>query len=277
MKRAALLTALALVCACGPKSALDELTGEEKDAFDRATSSHVVVHQAVSLTDELFSFDPTLDPARSANENAGLIQAYISTELNGCGQVTLTNAAVVVQFGQAPGCTLPNGQQVSGTASLGVSKQNATLTVTVNFNNLTVDGKDLTGNATMSTSNGSTFSVQANLAQGSTTINLGGATTQAASATITGTPTGITLDGAATATRSAATTKLTFTTVYWARGDCYPSSGSVKVTKGTTEQTYTFTTETPSTGQVDLALGRKTVKVPLPEYGNCPPNKDGGM
>jgi hypothetical protein len=270
-RRLTVIAAALVLSACGPKSPFDDLSGEEKDAFDRGAGSQIVVHQGISLTDELFSFDPTLDPARTANENAGLIQTYVTGELNGCGSVTLNNASVVIAFGQAPGCTLPNGEQVSGTASLGVSKQNGTITVTVNLNNLTVNGKDLTGNATMSTTNGTTFNVIANFSQGSTTINLGGAASQAIGVTVVGSSTGITLDGDATSTRSATTTKLTFTGVSWKRGDCYPSAGTVKVTKSTTEQTYTFNSDTPTTGNVSLAVGRKTVTVPLPAYGNCPP------
>lgn len=261
--RRALVVAAVLLASCGPKSPFDELTGEEKDAFERGTASHVSIQQALTLSDQLFDFDPTLDVARTANENAGLIQAKASASLNGCGTVSLNNAAVTVNFGQSPGCTLPTGMQVSGVVSIGVSKQAATLSVTVTFNNLTVDGADLTGSAGFSTTNGTSFTVIVNLSSGSNTMN--------ANVTVVGSPGAITLDGTATATRTASTTTLTFTGVVWNQGECYPHSGSVLVKKGRTEQTYTFTSSTPTTGNVDLNTGRKTVQVPLPAYGNCPP------
>jgi hypothetical protein len=253
-----------LAIACGPRGPFDELTGEEKDAFDRGASSHVSVQQAITLSDALFDFDPTLDVTRTPNENASLIQAHATAQLAGCGTVSLNNAAVTVAFGQAPGCTLPTGQQVSGTVSLGVSKQAPTLSVVVTFNSLTVDGADLTGTAAFSTTNNTTFTVVVNLSSGNNTIN--------ANITVVGAPGTITLDGTATATRTAGTTTLAFTNVIWAQGECYPNTGSVKVVKSRTEQTYTFTSSTPDTGNVDLALGRKTVTVPLPAYGDCPPN-----
>jgi predicted small lipoprotein YifL len=254
--------ALALV-SCGPKGPLDQLTGEERDAFERGTTSHVTIQQALTLSDQLFDFDPTLDAARTANENAGLIQAKVTSSLNGCGTVALNNAAVTVNFGQAPGCTLPNGMQVSGVISIGVSKQASTLSVTVTFNNLTLDGSDLTGSAAFSTTNATTFTVVVNLSSGSNTMN--------ANVTVVGSPGTITLDGTATATRTASTTTLTFTSVAWSQGECYPHQGSVLVKKGRTEQTYTFSASTPTTGNVELATGRQTVQVPLPAYGNCPP------
>jgi hypothetical protein len=258
-----LLGLAALATACGPKSPFDQLSGEDKDAFDRGTTAHVSVQQAIDLSDSLFDFDPTLDAARSPTENASLIQAHATAQLGGCGTVSLNNAAVVVAFGQAPGCTLPNGQQVSGTVSLGVSKQAPTLSVMVTFNSLTVDGADLTGTAAFSTTNNTTFTVVVNLSSGSNTIN--------ANITVVGAPGTITLDGTSTATRTAGTTNLTFTSVVWSKGDCYPNSGTVGVKRGRTEQTYAFTASTPTTGNVKLTAASRTVEVPLPAYGNCPP------
>lgn len=263
MNRPALLAALAALAACGPRGPFDELTGEEKDAFERGSTSHVSIQQALDLSDALFDFDPTLDVTRTATENASLIQAHATAQLGGCGTVTLNNAAVVVAFGQAPGCTLPTGQQVSGTVSLGVSKQDPTLSVTVTFNSLTVDGKDLTGTAAFSTTNNTTFTVVVNLSSGSNTIN--------ANITVVGAPGQITLDGTSTATRTAGSTSLTFRSVIWAQGACYPHSGEVQVVRGKTDQTYRFTDSTPTTGNVQLVLTRKTYDVPLPAYGDCPP------
>lgn len=263
MSRPALLATLAALAACGPRSPFDQLTGEERDAFERGSASHVSIQQALDLSDALFDFDPTLDASRTATENASLIQSYATSQLSGCGTVTRNNAAVVVSFGQAPGCTLPTGQQVSGTVSLGVSKQDPTLSVMVTFNSLTVDGKDLTGTAAFSTTNNTTFTVVVNLSSGDNTIN--------ANITVVGAPGQITLDGTATAVRTATNTTLTFTSVVWAQGACYPSSGEVLVVRGKTTQTYRFTASTPTTGNVELVLGRKTVEVPLPAYGDCPP------
>lgn len=255
--------AVSLAAACGPRNPLDELTGEERDAFERGTSSHMVVQQALDVSDTMFDFDPTLDVTRTAAENAGLIQAHATSQLGGCGTVSLNNAAVTVAFGQSPGCTLPSGKVVTGSISLGVSKQNATLSVMVTFSSLAVDGKDLTGTLAFSTTNNTTFDLVANLSSGSTTMN--------AKLTVVGATGSITADGTVTSTRSAGTTTLTFTQVYWKKGDCYPSDGSVKVAKGQVTQTYSFTSSTPTTGMVDLSLGRKSVQVALPAYGSCPP------
>jgi hypothetical protein len=152
---------------------------------------------------------------------------------------------------------------VSGTASFGVSGQNGTITVTVAFFNLVVDGVDLTGSAEFTTTTGNTFTVVFNLmSKGAKVMG---------TLMLSGAPGSMTFNGTVTQTKSpGAATTTTFTSVLWKKGDCYPSSGSVAITRGRVSQTATFSTTTPATGKVDLTVGTKTTTVTLPAYGTCP-------
>ena len=269
MYRFAPLAALAaLSLSCGGRLGLDALTPDERDVFDRGHESHQGVQQALALSDSLFQFDPTLDATKTAAENAAAIQAQATFELNGCGSVTLGGSTVTVSFGAAPGCTLRNGVQASGSASLSVTKATTTTTVALTFTNLVVNGTDLGGTASFGTTNGSTFTVTANLTSkgNSVTANL----------TITGAPGSTTIDGTASSVQAGKTSSLTFTQVVWSQGDCYPKAGSLKVTRGLVNQTITFLATTPATGSATLTWGRTTSTVQLPAYGNCPPASAGG-
>jgi len=51
----------------------------------------------------------------------------------------------------------------------------------------------------------------------------------------------------------------------------------VKYQKGLIVETLTFLSTTPQTGVVTVKVGAKTmISLTLPEYGKCPPAKDGG-
>jgi hypothetical protein len=252
------LAVLAVACGNGGSMSLEP---DEQDVFDRGTDTHASVQQLAGLSDSTFQFDPTLDPGKSAAENARALQSQAMTALNGCGTVTLTNATVTVDF-TSTGCTLKNGSTVSGSASFSVTQTTGMVSVAETFTNLVVNGTDLSGTATFVTTNGSTFTVTASLTTKGNTLS--------ANLTVTGTATDITFDGTTSATRAGAATAATFTAVDWGNGDCYPKSGTLKLTKSVITETMTFTAATASTGKVQVAVGRGMFTQTLPAYGSCP-------
>jgi hypothetical protein len=258
-KRWAFLLLMSFV-GCGLRDGND-LDTEERDAFDRGGDAQLASQAALQISDEMFNFDPTLDVSKSTMENAMAIRAKAAAL--GCGTASLDAAVVLVDFGAAPGCTLMNGTRISGIASFGVSGGNGTLTVTVAFYDLLVDGVDLTGSAEFTTTTGNTFTVTFNLmSKGAKVMG---------TIMVAGAPGSMTLSGTMTQQKgTGAATSITFTSVLWKKGDCYPRSGSVAISRGRVSQTATFSATTPSTGKVEVTVGAKTTTVTLPAYGTCP-------
>jgi hypothetical protein len=246
----------------------DSFTAEERGAYDRGSDSHLTAQHLLGLADSLFSFDPTLDPSKTAEQNAAAIQAQATSQLAGCGKVTLNGTTVVVDFGAPPGCTLASGTKASGSISLAVTAAGASLTVTATFTTLVVNGKDLSGTATFATTNGTAFTVTLSLTSAGTT--------HASNLTVAGAGGSMTVDGTVSAKTGDVTLTLTFTKVVWVAGQCYPSSGTLRVSSGVLTETITFGAATPTTGQVQVTILKKTVTAQLPAYGSCPPKKGAG-
>ena len=246
----------------------ETLTSDEKDASDRGSASVVAFQQLSVIADELFAFDPTIDPGLTDIQNAQAIQARISASLGpmdggiGCGTATRSSATVTVGFAPPPGCILASGVKVSGTVAAAVTKSGTTMTILLTFTSLAVNGQELAGTASFVTSSGSAFTVNANLMSGSTTFSATGLT-------ITGGSTSITINGSASTTQAGATTTLSFGAVTWQKGQCYPSSGTLKIQKGLVTETVTFLSTTPTTGQATMMVGPKKVTVKLPAYDTC--------
>lgn len=247
----------------------DRLSATEQDALDRGNDAHLASQNMLEVMDRLFQFDPTLDTAKTAVQNAMAIQAQASAELATCGMATLSGSTVTVAFGAPPGCTLASGTTASGTISLSVAASAGTITVATTFTSLVVNGKPLDGSLSFSTTNATTFKVTGDLKSGGNTSTL--------DLTVTGSTNSMSLSGTTKATDSASvSTTLTFTQVVLVKRDCYPSSGSVKYEKGALSQTLTFLSTTPKDGKATLRIGLKTYPVKLPAYGKCPPPSDGG-
>ena len=258
---ATVIGACFVLSACGgvPSGSLD---ADEKETFDRSAEGQAALQNAINLADSAFDFDPTIDPTKSAAENAAAVQMHVQTQgqSSSCGTASLQASLVTVSF--ASMCTLPNGVAVSGTFTVAVSKTGNTVTLALTFSNLTVNGTDLSGTATFATTTGSTFTVAAQLTSKGNSVS--------AMLTVTGTSNAVSIDGTTTVTKSGAGTNLTFNNVGWKKGDCYPSSGTLKVGRAALSQTVTFTTTTPSTGKVTVSTGRVTTSATLPAYGSCP-------
>lgn len=251
----------------GPADAGDGFSLEERDLSERGGHSSNATQQLAKLADGMFDFDPTIDPAKTAAENASAIQANTTINLNGCGSATL-NGTTVTLSAPAPGCTLKNGVNVQGTVSLSVTKSGSTTTVTLTLTSVVVNGVSVSGTASFATSNGTTFTVTGDVTSGSTTYTM--------NLTVAGSTGSTTINGTSTAKSGDSTNSMTFTNVVWKVGECYPSSGSLKVTKALVTSTITFDSSTPTTGKVSVTSGRKTQTMQLPAYGNCPPGADGG-
>lgn len=264
-RRFALVVALATLlgppaCSGGDDATVDPM--QEEDAVRQGGDSSSTMLGAVTLADSLFSFDPTLDASLSAEQNAAAIQSNAQMQLSGCGSVTASGTTVTVAFGAPPGCTLTNGTQVSGTVSATVTKAGGTVAVALAFTNVAVDGRTLSGTASFSTSNGTTYAVAADLTSGAQHLT--------AMLTIAATTSNVTIDGTAALVEAGVTTQITFNHVVYVIGDCYPSGGTLTVRIGRVTETVTFSASSATSGVVTVQQGRQTSTKTLPAYGDCP-------
>ncbi len=242
------------LCACGGSGAL---TGDEVTAVSGGHDATLAQQQSLAVADQLFNFDPTLDPTQSASANAAAIQTRAMTTMP-CATVSLSGTTVTVTAA-APGCTGTNGVTFSGTIAATVTSSNGTLTVTLVLTSVVFDGNSTSGTITFATTNGTSFQVTFAMMRNSKSVS-GTLTAVGASGQIT--TSGNVINGS---------TSAVLTNVVWKKGDCYPSSGSIAVTVGKLTTTYTFSATTPSTGTVTTARG---VSAQLPTYGSCPSGGD---
>jgi hypothetical protein len=246
----------------------ETLTMQEIETFEGGADPLVITQHLAVLADSFFAFDPTIDPAVDALNNAQRIQMRMLEQLTGgdgglCGKVSLSGTTVTVDFGT--GCRLLSKINVSGNASARVTANAGTITVLLTFTALKLNGKSLDGTTSFATSTGTSFTVNADLTAAG--LKLG-----ATDFVVRGIPGSIILDsGSMTATKLGVTTTLTFFTVAWKPLECYPNSGSVRIKLGPVVQTFVFDAQTPQTGVVTVKSGMKSVKRSLPAYGNCPP------
>lgn len=222
----------------------------------------VTLQLGVALADSLFDFDATIDPAATAADNAAAIGTNVRANLGGCGSAVVSAMSVSVDFGAAPGCSLATGVAASGTVAVAVSRSAATTVVAVDLSRVTVQGRDLAGTLTFTTTDGRSFMATAT---GGTATGL---------LTVAGGAGTFTVDGTLTVGASTTPTGVTFMAVVWHRGDCYPSGGSVRITHGFLMQTLAFTASTAATGTCERTVVGRTTSYMLPAYGACPP---GGM
>jgi hypothetical protein len=254
LKRSMAVVMCALVAGCG--TGVDD--AGEMDGIRGGHDATLTQQQTLGLADELFDFDPTLDPSKTAEANAMAVATRATSRIP-CAMVTLSGTTVTITA-PAAGCAVANGVTFSGTLAVGITKSGSSLTVTMTFTNFMLSGSAVTGTMTLVTSDGSTFQVAYALTRSGKTVT--------GMLTAVGAPGQISTSG----TMTSGTTTATLTGVVWKKADCYPSAGSISVTQGRVTTSYTFTATTPSTGTVSTGRGRMTQ---LPAYGSCP-NADGG-
>lgn len=242
------------LCGCG---AAGGTTGDEVTALSGGHDATLAQQESLSVADQLFNFDPTLDPTKSASANAAAIQSRAMTTMP-CATVSLSGTTVTVTAA-APGCTGTNGVTFSGTIAATVSESGSTLTVTLVLTNVVFDGNATSGTITLVTTTGTTFQVTFATTRNSKSVS-GMLTAVGATGQIT--TTGSLVNGSTTAA---------LTNVLWKKGDCYPSGGSIAVTVGKITTTYTFSSTTPTTGTVTTGRGSSAQ---LPTYGSCPAGAD---
>jgi hypothetical protein len=275
LKRSLLVASFFVLLACSSSSSSDTTpddggapTPEESASFDDGAAGSTSAHQALVAADSLFDFDPTLDPKATAEANTQAVATFATTNLQGCGSVTVAGTTVTVAFGPPPGCTLKTGIAISGTATATISSGNGTTKVALGFASLVVGGHAVDGTATLTTTDGSKFTAELAIRSGSTSIS--------GTVTVQGSKGAFTVDGPLTVTGGDAGTSGTsvvFTSMHYTLGACYPDGGSMKVTKGLVTETITFDASTPTTGVVTVTTGRRSTTQTLPAYGSCPTSK----
>jgi hypothetical protein len=251
MKRMGLVALCVAVGGCGGTS----LTPAESDSLD-ATVSH---QQSLAISDELFNYDPTLNPAVSAEANAQAIASRAMTTMP-CASVTLSGATVTVTA-PSTGCSVADGVTFSGTVTATVSESGSDLTVVLTFTDFVLSGNAVSGTLTFVTMDGFTLQITCALVRNGKPLS--------GTLTAVGAPGQITTSGALT--HGAAT--VTLTAVVWQKGQCYPGAGTISLQEGKVTTVYTFDSATATTGVLTDERG-KTVQ--LPAYGSCPGSPDAG-
>jgi len=244
------------------------LSGDEQSTYDGGSPGVNAVVALAAAADAMFQFDPTIDPSQSDTQNANLVLAHVLSELGAtgdagtkCGSVTLNGTTVTASFGPAPGCTLPNGTKISGTIAVGITKAGSTITIAMTMTSAIVNGVALGGTVQLATTSGSSFTLSGNFTSGTTTYSSTGLT-------LSGTTGVISVDGAFTVATDTTTT-YTFSALTWKLGDCYPDGGSLAIKSGLVTMTITFDASTPTSGNVTVTVGKKSVTEKLPTYGIC--------
>lgn len=247
----ALLTLSLLIGACG---GAEDMTADEATALGQGHEATATQQDTLAVADELFDFDPTIDPTKSAAENAQAIAARAMARIP-CATVALDRTTLTLSA-PSSGCTVANGVTLAGQLTATVSKGGSTITVILQFTEFVLNGKTTSGTMTLVTTDGSTFQVDYRLTRNGTSVS--------GTLNVVGAPGQLTAAG----TLSYGSTTAVLTGIVWKRGDCYPSAGTVAVTVGRATTTYTFTATTPTTGEVSMGRGRTAE---LPSYGTCPP------
>lgn len=255
----AALAAVGMLAACG--AAQDLPTADEQDTASRGTKGVNASQQLLVLADSFFAFDPTLDVAKTAEENATAIQARTTSS---CASVSVSGATVTVSM-PPPGCIPSSRLTAQGTFNLTVQRtpSPASLSVMLGMTEAVVNGTSYAGTVDFVTSNATTFTVASDFTAADITYQ--------SNLTVTGGPDMMTVDGTLSQGTGTTLTSYTFTGLTYHAGDCYPSGGTVAVKKGVITTTMTFTAQTARFGEVTVTSGRKTWTAMLPAYGeSCP-------
>jgi len=272
---------LAMTLACGgsEQGGTDEVDlVAERAAFLPHGQAPTVAATAKGVTALFIQEDPTLDPGASAATNAQNIKTQVSQALASCPNATIATsgeASVTVAFGS--GCSVAGLGSLSGSVGVAVTiTAEHAIKVAFTFTALQVDGRALDGTAAVTTADGTRFSFDVALQSAGGALTLSGATL-----VLDADGHGATLDGQGTYRPAAGSLQnLTFRGVHHGLGSCYADAGSVASAKTTTgrngrsstvSETIAFGATTPSTGQVQITVGKAApVTSTLPSYGSCP-------
>lgn len=241
---------------------------EDMVAFREGGDNASRVTQVFLLADSLFEFDPTLNVSETAAMNASAIEERTNTTSAACATVMRTDAMLSIDFGSTPGCTLTNGAVVTGLVTLQVLAGDATVSVLLALDAVTVNDTQLSGSLDFSTTNATSFTVSGTLetsANGSEPRTI-----EFNELVVSGSPGSMSIDGDVDVSGGGSDVSLNFMDVVYAPGSCYPSAGTLVISRGIVTQTITFTASTPTTGVVTLMQGPRTTMPTLPAYGTCP-------
>lgn len=233
----------------------------DRDTYEGGASALVLTENALQVSDDLLGFDPVLDRMRTAEENAMAVEAHSLASLGGCGTATRTGSTLSVDL-PAPGCTLPSGHIVSGALTVTVSLGAATISALVTMTGVSIDGTSVDGSIELTTAGGLMLSAAVELTSGTSHVS--------GDVTLSATAGSFSTSGGLTVVRGGVTFSLSFASVTWNSGDCYPSDGSIAVTSAGITQTLSFDAATANGGEVTVTQGRRTSTEMLPAYGACP-------
>jgi len=252
------------------------------DTATRGTSTTSLA-DAKAVSELFVQEDPTINPANTAGQNADAIAAQLTSKLAGdggtCagGQISHVTGGITVSVAFGTGCSIPSlGLTLSGSASATVTKAAGSVNIAFTFTNLDVNGLTLDGAASESTADGTTFTSRIDVTESTHHVVFDGtATLDANAAGVTLTGGGTYQDGIApSVTYEAASVHHTF-------GACYADAGTLSfvstlVSKRdatvSVEETLTFSSTTPSTGQAVVVIDGVSSTETLPTYGSCPPS-----
>lgn len=242
-------------------------TAEEAMTFRRAGEGANALTQALIAVDALFEFDPTLNASHTNAMNAMAIESHVGTSA-ACATVTRNDAMVTVDFGSSPGCTVASGAVITGSVDVALTGGEGTIEAIVAFTGVIVNDTALDGTIVFTSTDATTFTLNGSISGG--TVGSVGHSLTFSDLTVTGSPGAMSITGSMTVTRDEFDATLTFSSVIYSLGTCYPSGGTLVIERGPATQTITFGASTPSTGVVTMQQGPRTTMPTLPEYGTCP-------
>ena len=249
----ALLTTLTLTltlaaAACG---------GTDPAAVSASSEAVVAAESAQAAAQAAAVAAPLADRDRGAADVMGAVRDLYGRKMT-CAEVALAAGILSVDLGA--GCAV-NGHTVSGAFTVAHTRTGTSSAFTLTLADLAADGTSVDG--TVHASGGArVVTVDATLmvtdgAVITEHLFAGAATPDAA---------GVGLEGAARRDDGATARDLTFTALYVAYGDCYPSAGEIAVdATGQPTTLVTFSAATPTTGEVSVKVGRlppQTVTLP---------------
>ena len=264
-RRRAWLIAFVLVGASGCGSDETVLSADERSAADDGSEGMAATLHALRMADRFFEFDPTLDPALTADLNAAAVESLLQRELGGCGVVGRTGASVTVSL-PPPGCALAPNVTASGMATASIDASAGAVSVTLMLDpGFTINGVAISGTLAFRTTTGSDFDITVDL-------TLAGAATLAGMLSVRGTAGAMTIDGELTYARPPQSITITITALTMRIGDCYPNAGSFVVSTPGFRIRVTMSASTASTGVAQVAVEgtSRTGTITLPPYGSCP-------
>jgi hypothetical protein len=228
-------------------------TPEQLASMERVGSAATSVVQSLHLSDALFKFDPDLDPGKTADGNASTIRSNLDG--TSCATVKLSGVAeLTADFGA--GCSF-GGVTVSGTVVVKVTvtgpDSGRTVGVKLTLTSLVVNGWDLAGSASFSSSGGSTLSATLDLTHSGMSVKFDGS--------VVGSTGSMKIDGALTVNSGAAPLSASLAAVTVARGACWPNGGTATISG---LGTLTFDSQTATTGQAKLVI--QTPLGPTPPF-----------